>query len=160
MFDCLCDWLVEIEWNLKYFESLRRGNEMTFPTLSLCFLILRNSNSFHQKTLEWRWYDFFHIQKKGVWKWFEFPLKIFQIQRLYATQWLSWKRIIGLLKIIWNMSWKSLLWYFETHFHLRVIWIFKFQNLWQYIQKERSNMTLQIFRGIWNILAKENRKRF
>ena len=72
----MCDWLREFEWNLKLFESWMRGNEMTFPKLSLCISIPMNSNSFHHKTLEWRWYDFFHLKKwKGVWKWFEFHLK-------------------------------------------------------------------------------------
>ena len=41
---------------------------MTFPNFCLAFMISMNSNSFHHKTLEWRWYDFFHLNK---WKGFE-----------------------------------------------------------------------------------------
>ena len=77
MFVCL---LCETEWKLKPFESWMRGNKRTFPKLSSCILIFLNSNSFHQ-TLEWRWYDFFHLKKwKGVWKWFEFHLKYFKFR--------------------------------------------------------------------------------
>ena len=61
-----------IVWNwvkFENFESWMRGNEMTFPNIHLAFMISMNSYSFHHKTLEWRWYDFFHLNKwKGFWK--------------------------------------------------------------------------------------------
>ena len=40
---------------------------MTFPNFHLAFMISMNSNLFHHKTLEGRWYDFFHLIK---WKGF------------------------------------------------------------------------------------------
>ena len=55
-----------------------REDKRTFPNFHLAFLISMNSNSFHHKTLEWRWYDFFHLNKwKGFLKIFEFHLEIF-----------------------------------------------------------------------------------
>ena len=75
--------------------------------LSFSFLIPVNSNSFHHKTLERRWHDFFHLFKwQGVWKIFEFHMKIFPILKLYATQWFSRAKIKWLLQNIWNMSWE------------------------------------------------------
>ena len=84
-----------------------RGNKRTFPNFHICFLISMNSNSFHHKTLERRWHDFFHLFKwQGVLKIFEFHLKLFPIQKLHATQWFSWEKIKWLLQNIWNMSWE------------------------------------------------------
>ena len=84
-----------------------RGNKRTFPNFHICFLIPENSNSFHHKTLERKWHDFFHLFKwQGVLKIFEFHLEIFQTQKLYATQWFSREKIKWLLQIIWNMSWE------------------------------------------------------
>ena len=84
-----------------------RGNKRTFPNFHFAFMISMNSNSFHHKTLERRWHDFFHLFKwKGVLKIFEFHLRIFPILELYATQWFSREKIKWLLQIIWNMSWK------------------------------------------------------
>ena len=48
---------------------------MPFPKLSLSFMISMNPNSFHHKTLEIRWHDFFHLfkMKKGFEKiWLSF----------------------------------------------------------------------------------------
>ena len=79
----LCDWLCEIEWNLKLFKSWIRRNEMTFPNFHLAFWTSWIQIHFITKTLEWRWYDFFHLNKwKRVLKRFEFHLEIFQIQKL------------------------------------------------------------------------------
>ena len=84
-----------------------RGNKRTFPNFHFAFMISMNSNSFHHKTLERRWHDFFHLFKwQGVLKIFEFHLKIFPILELYATQWFSRAKIKWLLQIIWNMSWE------------------------------------------------------
>ena len=84
-----------------------RGNKRTFPNFHFAFMISMNSNSFHHKTLERRWHDFFHLFKwKGVLKIFEFHLRIFPILKLYATQWFSREKIKWLLQIIWNMSWE------------------------------------------------------
>ena len=84
-----------------------RGNKRTFPNFHFAFLISVNSNSFHHKTMERRWHDFFHLFKwQGVLKIFEFHLKIFPILKLYATQWFSRAKIKWLLQIIWTMSWE------------------------------------------------------
>ena len=83
-----------------------RGNKRTFPNFHICFLISMNSNSFQHKTKERRWHDFFHLKWKGCLKIFEFHLEMFQIQKLYATQWFSWENIKWPLQNIWNMSWK------------------------------------------------------
>ena len=53
-----------------------RGNKRTFPNFHFAFVISVNSNSFHHKTLERRWHDFFHLFKwQGVLKIFEFHLE-------------------------------------------------------------------------------------
>ena len=84
-----------------------RGNKRTSPNLHLAFMTSMNSNSFHLKTLERRWHDFFHLFKwKGLLKKFEFHLKIFPILKLYATQWFSREKIKWLLHNMWNMSWE------------------------------------------------------
>ena len=76
-------WLLLWNWvKFETFESWMRGNEMTFPNFHLAFMISTNSNSFHHKTLEWRWYDFFHLNK---WKGFEFHLELFQIRKLLCS---------------------------------------------------------------------------
>ena len=99
-----------VVWNWVEFETFWKLNEREwndFPRLSIClFLFSMNSNSFHHKTLEWKWYDFFQLKWKGFLKRFEFHLKIFQIQKLYETQWFSWEKKKWLLQIIWNMSGK------------------------------------------------------
>ena len=85
-----------------------RGNKRTFPNFHFAFMISMNSNSFHHKTLERRWHDFFHLFKwNGVFEniWISFG-KIFPILKLYATQWFSRAKIKWLLQIIWNMSWE------------------------------------------------------
>ena len=121
MFDCLSDLLCEIKWNLKLFESCMRANEMTFPNFHPAFMISMNSNSFHHKTLKWRWYDFFHLIKwKRVLKRFEFHLEIFQTQKLYATQWVSWEKIKWLLRI-----WRKRVGSFNES---------KLKSLWNYFQ--------------------------
>ena len=79
---------------------------MTFPNFHFAFWSQRIQFQFKHKTLEWRWHDFFHLKWKGVLKIFEFHLEIFQIQKLYATQWFSREKIKWLLQNIWNMSWE------------------------------------------------------
>ena len=84
-----------------------RGNKRTFPNFHFAFWSPWIEILFKYKTLERRWHDFFHLNKwKGFLKIFEFHLEIFQIQKLYATQWFSWEKIKWLLQIMWNMSWK------------------------------------------------------
>ena len=84
-----------------------RGNKRTFPNFHFAFMISMDSNSFHHKTLERRWHDFFHLFKlQGVLKIFEYHLKILPVRKLQATQWFSWEKIKWLLQNIWNMSWK------------------------------------------------------
>ena len=100
-----------------------RGNKRTFPNFHFAFMISMNSNSFHHKTLERRWHDFFHLFKwQGVLKIFEFHLKIFAILELYATQWFSWEKIKWLLQIIWNMSWEFQRIKFKAPLNLFSIW--------------------------------------
>ena len=104
MIDCLIDWLKvsEFETFLKVKWEGIKGLSQTFI---FAFMISVNSNSFHHKTLERRWHDFFHLFKwQGVLKIFEFHLKIFPILELYATQWFSSQKIKWLLQIKWNMS--------------------------------------------------------
>ena len=64
----LSDWLCEIEWNLKLFESLMRGNEMTFPGFLFDFWSLGIQIHFIIVTPVWRWHDFFHLKWKGFLK--------------------------------------------------------------------------------------------
>ena len=131
MIDCLIDCvkLSEIRNFLKVKWEGIKGLSQTFIFASM---ISVNSNSFHHKTLERRWHDFFHLFKwQGVLKIFEFHLgKYFQILKLYATQWFSREKIKWLLQILWNMSWEfkrikfKVIWkYFETPFQFGSIWI-------------------------------------
>ena len=63
-----------------------RGNKRTFPNFHFAFMISMNSNSFHHKTLERRWHDFFHLFKwQGVLKIFEFHSKIFHISETFSN---------------------------------------------------------------------------
>ena len=103
---CVIDWLKVSE--IRNFLKVKwEGIKGLSQTFFFAFMFSVNSNSFHHKTLERRWYDFFHLFKwQGVLKIFEFHLKIFPILRLYATQWFSREKIKWLLQIIWNMSWE------------------------------------------------------
>ena len=106
-----------------------RGNKRTFPNFHF-FLIFMNSNSFHHKTLERRWHDFFHLFKwKGVLKIFEFHLRIFPILKLYATQWFSRAKIKWLLQNIWNMSWEFQRIYSKSHWnYFSILELFEFYS--------------------------------
>ena len=83
---------------------------------------------FKYKTLERRWHDFSHLFKmKRVMKIFDFHLEIFQIQKLYATQRVSWEKIKWLLQMLgksvgsfYESNWKSLWIYFQ----FGVIWFY------------------------------------
>ena len=93
----LIDWLKVSEiWNFWKSNERERND---FPKLSFLHFIPMNSNSFQHKTPEWRWHDFFHLKSKGFLKRFEFYLEIFQIIKLYATQWFSWGKIKWLLQL-------------------------------------------------------------
>ena len=106
MIDCLIDWLKVSE--IRSFWKVKWEGIKGLPKLShLHFMISWIQIIFNYKTLERRWHDFFHLIKwKGFLKIFEFHLETFPIQKLYATQWFSWKKRKWLLQIIWNMSWK------------------------------------------------------
>ena len=123
MFDCgvvACVKLSEIRNFLKVKWEGIKGLSQTFI---FAFMISVNSNSFHHKTLERRWHDFFHLFKwQGVLKIFEFHLKIFPILKLYATQWFSREKIKWLLQIIWNMSWEFQRIKFKVLLNLFSIW--------------------------------------
>ena len=101
-------WLIDWKWvNSKLLKVKWEGIKGLSQTFIFAFMISMNSNSFHHKTLERRWHDFFHLFKwKGVLKIFEFHLRIFPILKLYATQWFSRAKIKWLLQNIWNMSWE------------------------------------------------------
>ena len=75
MIDCLIVvWL--IEWNSKLLKVKWEGIKGLSQTFTFFLLIPVNSNSFHHKTLERRWHDFFHLFKwHGVLKIFEFHLE-------------------------------------------------------------------------------------
>ena len=76
-----CGCLSEVEWNLKL--SQMRGNEMTFPNFHPCIYDLHEFKLFHHKTLEWRWYDFFHLNKwKAFWKDLNSIRKYFKFETL------------------------------------------------------------------------------
>ena len=134
----LCHWLSEIRNFLKVKWEGIKGLSQTFI---FAFMISVNSNSFHHKTLERRWHDFFHLFKwQGVLKIFEFHLKIFPILELYATQWFSWEKIKWLLQIIWNMSWEFQRIKFKVLLNLFSIWSYlsfiqiiflQKQNIWK-----------------------------
>ena len=99
--------MCETEWNLKILKVEWEGMKWLSQTFNLAFVISVNSNSFHHKTLERRWHDFFHLNKwKRVLKRFEFHSETFPIHKLHATQWFSWEKIKWLLQNIWNMSWE------------------------------------------------------
>ena len=103
-----CGCLCEIEWNLKLFESWMSGNKRTFLKLSSLHFDLHEFKSILSQNprVKMIWLLPFKINDKGFFKIFEFHLEIFQIQKLYATQWLSWEKIKWLLQIIRNIGWK------------------------------------------------------
>ena len=103
----MCDVLCEIEWKFGTFESWMRGNKWLSQNFHLAFMISMNSNSFHHKTLEWSWHDFFHLNKwKGFWNGLNSIWNYFKFENFYAAQLFSWEKIKWLLQIVWNMSWK------------------------------------------------------
>ena len=120
MFDCCvvaCVKLSEIQNFMKFKWEGIKGLSQNF--IFFAFMISMNSNSFHLKTLDRRWHDFFHLNKwKGFWKYLNSIWGIFQIQKLYATQWFSWEKIKWLLRNIWNMSWKFKRIKFKIHLKL------------------------------------------
>ena len=122
--DCLIDWLkVSVIRNLLKVKW--EGIKGLSQTYIFAFMISMNSNSFHHKTLERRWHDFFHLFKwQGVLKIFEFHSKIFPILKLYATQWFSREKIKWLLQIIWNMSWEFQRIKFKVLLNLFSIWFY------------------------------------
>ena len=122
MIDCLIDCLKVSE--IRNFLKVKwEGIKGLSQTFIFAFMISMNSNSFHHKTLERRWHDFFHLFKwKGVLKIFEYHLKIFPIQKLQATQWFSWEKIKWLLQNIWNMSWEFQRIKFKVLLNLFSIW--------------------------------------
>ena len=82
----LCDWLCEIEWKLKLLKVAWEGIKGLSQNFSSCILISLNSNSFHRKTLEWGWHDFFHWNKwKGFLNRFDFHLEIFSISETWSN---------------------------------------------------------------------------
>ena len=116
----LCDWLTVSEWIRNFLKVKWEGIKGLSQTFFFAFI---NSNSFHHKTLERRWHDFFHLFKwKGVLKIFEFHLRIFPILKLYATQWFSRAKIKWLLQNIWNMSWEFQRIKFKSFWKLFLIW--------------------------------------
>ena len=123
-----CGCLCEIEWNLKLFERWMGENEMTFPDFPFTFWISMNSNSFYHKTLEWRWYDFFHLKWKGFWKDLNSVWKYFKFKTLCNS--MIFRREDKMTSsIIWNMSWKL------KRIKLKVIWKY-FENplsIWSYL---------------------------
>ena len=101
------DWLTKSEWIQNFLKVKWEGIKGLSQTFIFAVMISMNSNSFLHKTLERRWHDFFHLFKwQGVLEIFEFHLRIFQILKLYATQWFSRAKIKWLLQNIWNMSWE------------------------------------------------------
>ena len=79
MIDCLIDWL-KVSAIRNFLKVKWEGIKGLSQTFIFAFMISVNSNSFHHKTLERRWHDFFHLFKwQGVLKIFEFHLKIFHI---------------------------------------------------------------------------------
>ena len=117
-------WL--IVWNWVKFETFLKvkweGIKGLSQTFIFAFMISMKSNSFHHKTLERRWHDFFHLKSKGFLKRFEFYLEIFQIIKLYATQWFSRAKIKWLLQNIWNISWEFQRIKFKSFWKLFLIW--------------------------------------
>ena len=124
MIDCLIVvWLSE--WIRNFLKVKWEGIKGLSQTFIFHFMTSMNSNSFHHKTLERRWHDFFHLFKwQGVLKIFEFHSKIFPILKLYATQWFSREKIKWLLQIIWNMSWEFQRIKFKVLLNLFSIWFY------------------------------------
>ena len=130
MFDCgvvACVKLSEI-WN--FLKVKWEGIKGLSQTFIFAFMISVNSNSFHHKTLERRWHDFFHLFKwQGVLKIFEFHLKTFPILKLYATQWFSREKIKWLLQNKWNMSWEFQRIYSKSHWnYFSILELFEFYS--------------------------------
>ena len=98
-----------IVWNwLKFenFESWMRGNEMTFPNFHPCIYDLHEFKLFHHKTLDWRWYDFFHLNKwKGFWRDLNSIRKYFKFETLCNSM-IFTREDKMTSSIIWNTSWK------------------------------------------------------
>ena len=133
MIVCLIDWLKVSEiWKFWKFNE-REWND--FPKLSFLQLGSLNSNSIQTRNPRVKMTWLLPSKKwNGFLKRFEFHLRIFQIHKLYATQWVSWEKIKWLLQIFKKESWrfqrinlKVNLEFFETHFQFEVIWISKFQ---------------------------------
>ena len=134
---CVID-CVKVIRNWKLFESWMRGNKRISQNFASCILIFLNSNSLDHKTLEWRWYDFFHLKKwKGVWKWFEFHLKYFKLRNFkQLTEFMREDKMTS--SYLWKESWKFqrnklevTLKLFETHFPFEVVWNSKFKSNWE-----------------------------
>ena len=73
-------WLIDWKWvEFEIFLKVKwEGIKGLSQTFIFAFMIFVNSNTFHHKTLQRRWHDFFHLFKwKGVLKIFEFHLRIF-----------------------------------------------------------------------------------
>ena len=129
MIVCLIDWLKVSEiWN---FWSWMRGNEMTFPNFHPCIYDLHEFKLFHHKTLEWRWYDFFHLNKwkksfEKIW----IPFGNISNSKTLCNSMIFRREDKMTSSIIWNMSWKlqriklkvigSIL---KLPFKFRIIWI-------------------------------------
>ena len=97
----VCNW-VEI-W--IFLKDWMRGNKRTFPNFHLAFIISMNSNSFHHKTLERRWHDFFHLKWKGFWKHLNSNRNYCKFRNFMQLNDFH-EKIKWLLQIVWNMSWK------------------------------------------------------
>ena len=107
-----------------------RGNKRTFPNFHFAFTISMNSNSFHHKTLERRWHDFFHLFKwNGVFENIWISFGNISIHKLHATQWFSWEKIKWLLQNIWNMSWEFQRIYSKSHWnYFSILGLFEFYS--------------------------------
>ena len=96
-------------WNWLKFETFQKLNEREwndFPKLSPLLSISMNSNSFQIQNPREKMTWLLPFKMKRVLKIFEYHLEMFQVQKLYATQWFSWGKIKWLLQNIWNMSWE------------------------------------------------------
>ena len=121
---------LKVEW--EGIKGLSQNFHLAF------FLISMNSKSSHHKSLEWRWYDFFHLKKwKGVWKWFEFQLKYFKFRNFrQLNEFMREDKMTSsyLRKESWKFQRNKLevtLKLFETHFPFEVVWNSKFKSSWK-----------------------------
>ena len=129
-------WLIVVwllVWNWVKFDTFWKWNEREWNDFPKTFTLHFDPHEvkfISSQTLEWRWYDFFHLNKwKGFWKDLNSIRKYFKFETLCNSM-IFTREDKMTSSIIWNMSWKlqriqfKVIWkYFEPPFQFGIIWI-------------------------------------